>query len=303
MSGRPSEYNQEIAERLLDELAAGRSLDAICHDDGMPPRSTVRGWVSDDREGFEARYREARRRAKTETRPGRPPVYATECAERILEQLAAGRTLVDICGDPDMPSPGTVWQWVAGNREGFAERYTRARQIGRARIDRHTLYTAVLADWILDQLGDGRTLADVCRDPGMPARATVQLWVNQDREGFNERYKTARDSGYHAMAEQMIDIADDARGDWVVLHKPDGTTETLINPQHIHRCKLRINTRRWLLSKVLPRHYGDRLDPAAQQNTFESDLAEMMQLIDGRTRGLPSEDRPLEWDADGKLMD
>jgi hypothetical protein len=286
--GRPSLYTAEIAKRLLDELAAGRPLDAVCHDDDMPPRSTVRQWVSDDREGFAARYREAKKRAKTDVRPGRPPVYTTESAERILEQLSAGRTLADICGDPGMPVPGTVWQWMMADRDGFAERYRRAREIGRARLGRHTLYTAERADWIVDQLTDGRTLADVCRDPGMPARATVQLWVEQNREEFAERYKTARDKGFHAMAEQIIDIADDARRDWVVLHKPDGTTETVVNPQHLPRCKLRIHARSWLLSKLLPKHYGDRPDPPPAY-VPGSEIAALMKEINGKSRGLPSQ--------------
>jgi hypothetical protein len=290
MGGRPSHYTAEIAQRILDELAAGRPLDAVCHDDDMPPRSTVRQWVSDDREGFAARYREARKRAKTDVRPGHPPVYAADIAEHILQQLSAGRTLADICGDPGMPVPGTVWQWIVADRDGYAERYRRAREIGRARLGRRTLYTADLADWILNQLTEGRTLSDLCRDPGMPARATVELWVEQNREDFAERYKTARDKGFHAMAEQIIDIADDARGDWVVLQKPDGTTETVVNPQHLPRCKLRIHARSWLVSKVLPRHYGDRPDPPPAY-VPGSELAALMKEIDGRSRGLPSQRR------------
>jgi hypothetical protein len=47
--------------------------------------------------------------------------------------------------------------------------------------------------------------------------------------------------------------------------RPDGITEVVVDPQHVHRRRLRINVRRWLLSKVLPRNDGDRLDPAAQQ--------------------------------------
>ena len=207
MAGRPTHYTAETAQCILDELLAGRPLDAVCRDDGMPPRSTVRQWVADDREGFAARYREARKRGKTELLPGRPPVYTAACAERILAQLSAGRTLADICGEADMPVPGTVWQWVVADADDFAARYRRARATGRAKMGRQTLYTKDIADWILDQLAEGRTLADICRDHGMPARPTVQAWVDQDREGFAARYKTARDSGCHAMGDQMIDIS------------------------------------------------------------------------------------------------
>jgi hypothetical protein len=216
-----------------------------------------------------------------------------------LAELAAGRTVVEICGDPGMPCPGTVWQWVVADACDFAGRYRRARETGRARMGRHTLYTADLADWILDQLAGGRTLADVCRDPAMPARPTVQSWVEADREGFAARYKAARDSGCDAMADQIIDIADDASGDWIVLAKPDGTTEIVANPQHLQRCKLRISARRWRLSKLLPGVYGDRPDPAAQEKPV-SDLAILLKEIDGTTRGLPSED--IAWDPEKSAL-
>jgi hypothetical protein len=60
MSGRPTLYTAEIAERILDALVNGRSLSALCKDQGMPPPSTVLDWVREDREGFAARYQQAR---------------------------------------------------------------------------------------------------------------------------------------------------------------------------------------------------------------------------------------------------
>jgi hypothetical protein len=74
--------------------------------------------------------------------------------------------------------------------------------------------------------------------------------------------------------------------------RKDGTTETVVDRQNINRARLRISSRRWILSKVLPRIYGDRPDPTEQQSS--SEMAEIMRMIDGRTRGLPSEDLPLD---------
>jgi hypothetical protein len=58
--GRPTAYSAEIAQRIVDGLISGRTLLSICYDDGMPTRKTVQSWVSEDREGFAARYRSAR---------------------------------------------------------------------------------------------------------------------------------------------------------------------------------------------------------------------------------------------------
>jgi hypothetical protein len=48
---------------------------------------------------------------------------------------------------------------------------------------------------------------------------------------------------------------------------------------------------------MLPKTFGNRPDFFARPETdgdYKRDLAEMMKLIDGRTRGLPSEDEPLD---------
>ena len=43
-------YAPEIADAILERLASGESLRAICRDKGMPNDRTVRGWVLDDRD-------------------------------------------------------------------------------------------------------------------------------------------------------------------------------------------------------------------------------------------------------------
>jgi hypothetical protein len=57
--GRPSDYNEEIASLILDRLADGESLRAICQDEGMPDRASVRRWIIAD-ESFRSQYARAR---------------------------------------------------------------------------------------------------------------------------------------------------------------------------------------------------------------------------------------------------
>ena len=58
-TGRPSIYTEALAAEILERLACGESLRAICQDDGMPHRTTVIRWLS-QREDFRARYAIAR---------------------------------------------------------------------------------------------------------------------------------------------------------------------------------------------------------------------------------------------------
>jgi terminase small subunit-like protein len=127
----------------------------------------------------------------------------------------------------------------------------------------------------------------------MPSIRTVHLWVQQDREGFGARYRDARETGCSILAEQMLQIADDISADRIERRNKDGTTEFVVDQGIIKRALVRINTRQWLLSKMLPKRFGDRPNPDTEHD-LNAELAEMMKLIDGRTRGLPSEDVPLD---------
>lgn len=57
--GRPSVFSQEIADRICDELAEGRSLRSLCALDDMPACSTVFKWLA-EKGPFSEQYARAR---------------------------------------------------------------------------------------------------------------------------------------------------------------------------------------------------------------------------------------------------
>lgn len=57
--GRHSSYTDEVADIILRRIAGGESLTAICRDDDMPDRETVRRWEGAD-PAFAARCAAAR---------------------------------------------------------------------------------------------------------------------------------------------------------------------------------------------------------------------------------------------------
>jgi hypothetical protein len=115
-----------------------------------------------------------------------------------------------------------------------------------------------LADQICDQLAGGMTLRELCRAKAMPDERTVRRWALDDKEGFAEKYSRAREIGYQSMADEMLEIADDGSNDWM-LRKESGKELHVLNGEHIQRSRPRLDTRKWLLSKALPKIYGDRL--------------------------------------------
>lgn len=120
-------------------------------------------------------------------------------------------------------------------------------------------YTQEVADKICENLCEGMSLREVCRLDGMPPESTVRLWALDDREGFAAQYARAREIGYHAMADEIMEISDDGTNDWMERNGEDneGWRE---NGEALGRSRLRVDTRKWMLGKVLPKIYGEKLD-------------------------------------------
>ncbi|WP_221722708.1 terminase small subunit protein [Ochrobactrum sp. SFR4] len=104
---------------------------------------------------------------------------------------------------------------------------------------RPSIFTQEIATYICNEVASGRSLRSVCEDVSMPGQTTIFRWLS-DNKDFREQYAHAREAQMDAMAEEIIDIAD---------------TE---NEEDVQRAKLRIDTRKWLMSKMAPKRYGDK---------------------------------------------
>ena len=121
-------------------------------------------------------------------------------------------------------------------------------------------YTEDTAKAVCKRLEKGETLRSICRDKSMPARSIVNRWLESDHEGFRDLYARAKEKGFDAMAEEMLSIADDGSNDWMEKHHYAGDDTKALNGEHIQRSKLRVDARKWYLSKMAPKRYGDKLE-------------------------------------------
>jgi hypothetical protein len=101
------------------------------------------------------------------------------------------------------------------------------------------------------------SLRRVCLPDDMPAESTVRLWVSDPKHPFSAQYARAREIGYLRMADELLDIADDGTNDFGGV---DDDGEERVNSDHITRSRLRVDTRKWLLSKCLPKIYGEKVE-------------------------------------------
>lgn len=106
---------------------------------------------------------------------------------------------------------------------------------------------------------------------GMPSVDTVLRWLREDKgcefdedgkkvkDGFCAQYARAKEEQADFMIEEMIEIADDGTNDLMTIEKGDISYE-VENKEVTNRSKLRVETRKWIASKLKPKKYGDKID-------------------------------------------
>jgi hypothetical protein len=123
---------------------------------------------------------------------------------------------------------------------------------------RPSMFTQELADSICEQLALGFSIRTVCRPDEMPSIQTFFRWMREKPE-FSEQYAKAKQEAADAMAEDIMDIADDGTNDWMEFHAKDNEGWKL-NGEALARSRLRVDTRKFLMAKMKPKKYGDKLD-------------------------------------------
>jgi hypothetical protein len=118
-------------------------------------------------------------------------------------------------------------------------------------------YDPVLGTEMLHRSADGESLASICRDEGMPDERSVRRWARKHGE-FGDQYAIARRLGYEKRADELLEIADDASADWIETENG----HRILDNVRVNRARLMIDTRKWLLSMVLPKVYGDHVTVA-----------------------------------------
>jgi hypothetical protein len=123
-------------------------------------------------------------------------------------------------------------------------------------IGRPTLYTVELADRICELILDGQSLRKICEAEDMPHRATVMRWLGA-HDSFRDQYARVKAEQAEVMADEIVSIADE--GDTKVVVCGDGTSMVVFDSTAVARNRLRVDARKWVAAKLLPKKYGDKV--------------------------------------------
>ena len=138
------------------------------------------------------------------------------------------------------------------------------------------------------QIAQGKSLRSILdADDKLPTVRSFLDWMGADGE-LAIQYAHARQTQYELLADEIVAIADEN-----YTTDEHGVKERL-SSEAIQRNRLRVDTRKWMLSKMLPKVYGDKLQtehtgkdggPIQLQavdlrNLSDSELEDMQRLLD-----------------------
>lgn len=126
------------------------------------------------------------------------------------------------------------------------------------KMGRPEIWSQELADRVCEKIAQGYSMRTVCADETLPGMTTIFKWLRENPD-FAKQYARATEERTEAMAEDILDIADDGSNDLMTIQKGDMTYE-IENKEVTNRSRLRVDTRKWLMAKMKPKKYGDKLD-------------------------------------------
>lgn len=124
---------------------------------------------------------------------------------------------------------------------------------------RPTIFTEELGRTICKRISAGESLRSICKDEGTPNKSTVLEWIlDGNHKEFADQYAKAREIQAELLADEIFDISDDSTNDYVERQNSNGESYTVVDHEAIGRSRLRVDSRKWYLSKVLPKKFGER---------------------------------------------
>jgi terminase small subunit-like protein len=144
-------------------------------------------------------------------------------------------------------------------------------------VGRPSTFTDEIFDTICERLENGEVLRAICADDQMPDRSTVLRWIAAD-DGKRRRYDLARQACVEFWSDEIIQIATDGSRDTVT----DEKGRARCDHEWVNRSRLRIDTIKFLMTKINPLKWGDKLPEAAAARQMEIDAQMLIAAVPPR---------------------
>jgi hypothetical protein len=111
---------------------------------------------------------------------------------------------------------------------------------------------------ICESIANGKSLSSVLSDENMPCWSTFYKWINENQSHL-EKYARACEMRSDIIFDEIIKISDTPIEGVVIETDDNGRTKEKKGDMLGHR-KLQIDARKWILSKMNPKKYGDKVE-------------------------------------------
>ena len=109
-------------------------------------------------------------------------------------------------------------------------------------------------EYVCQEIEKGRALRNVLKDENMPSTSTFYQWLDND-EVKAKQYARATEVRADIIFDDILAIADENTNDTSI--NENGIE--VVNNDVIQRSRLRIDARKWVLSKLNPKKFGDKI--------------------------------------------
>ena len=142
---------------------------------------------------------------------------------------------------------------------------------------RPTDYSEELAREICESISvTSKGLLRLCENnPHWPTYRTIRNWI-RDNKSFFHLYAQAKLDQADLLVEECLDISDDSTNDTII----DDNGNSRCDSEWVQRSRLRVDTRKWVASKLAPKMYGERI----QQEHTGKDGSAILVVTDSRNR-------------------
>jgi hypothetical protein len=139
------------------------------------------------------------------------------------------------------------------SKDGIKKTVTKQPATEKRKVGRPTIKTDVLKNELCRLIAeDGLSARKACITVGLTFQ-TFWEWLSKDKE-FTEQYTRAKELQAENYADQIVEIADEPP-ELVV----DDAGAARIDSAFVQHQKIRIDSRKWVASRLLPKKYGDKI--------------------------------------------
>lgn len=120
-----------------------------------------------------------------------------------------------------------------------------------------------LFESIFESIENGKSLRKALKENNLSS-STFFIWLEENEEK-SKQYARASELRAEALLDEMMEIVDDTSSDFIEMHIEKGSESEILlekkpNYELIQRSRLRYDARKWLISKLNPKKYGDKVE-------------------------------------------